>query len=249
LTCAFLSVFLPEAAAGAGLFEDFGESSSFILSPRVQSLSVAAARTEDEGRDAFLYSLYASYPIQSALLLQVEQSYITISAPSGIKGGFGDFRIRLRARLNSVAGRALYFTSALRSGSGSRRVFPYASGSIDASVGFAFVDSLTLFSYWGEAGGTTVWRGPEAIDENSAHDNYAVISAGISFPLRGSFDVRFFGAGYFLASGSSREIFGVLTSYRASSFVSLFASVQAEAGKKEERVTDVAAVAGARIYY
>ncbi len=242
-------MFLPETAAGAGLFEDFGESSSFLLSPRVQSVSVAATRTEDEGRDAFLYSLYATYAIKSTFLLQAEQSFITISSPQGIEGGAGDFRVRLRAKLHSSAGRAMYFTSALRSGSGSRRVFPYASGSVDATIGFAVVDSLSLLNYWGEGSVSAVWRGPEGYDDSSAHDNYAIISAGVSFPVHDSFDIRFFGAGYFLISGPMREIYGVFVSYRPSSFMSVFASLQIEGGKTEERVTDIAAVAGARIYY
>jgi hypothetical protein len=94
-----------------------------------------------------------------------------------------------------------------------------------------------------------VWRGPEGYVENAAHDNYSVFSAGISFPFNSAFNIRLFGAGYFLFSGFSREIYGVLASYRTSSFMSLFASLQAEGGKKELRVTDFAAVAGARIYY
>ena len=242
-------VFLPGSVAGAGLYEDFGESSSFILSSRVQSVSASFSRLEDDGRDASLYSLYATYPIKSALLLQAEQSYITVSSQRGIEGGFGDFRLRLRAKAFSTPGRALYLISALRSGSGSRRVYPFASGSIDVTLGFSVVDSLSLFNYWGEASATAVWRGPEGYDENTAHENYAVISAGISFPFNNTFDIRLFGTGYFLFSGPSREIYGVLASYRTSSFMSLFASLQAEGGKKEERVTDFAAVAGARIYY
>jgi hypothetical protein len=244
-----LCAFLPGTADGAGLFEDFGESSSFILSPRFQSLAVSAARTESEGGDAFLYTLYASYAVKSAFLLQAEQSYVTISSPNGIRSGFGDFLARLRAGLYTGGARAVYFLSALRSGSGSRSIFPYASGSIDATAGFAYVDSLALFNYWGAAGATAVWRGPKAIDGNSVHDNYAVISAGVSFPLHDSFEVRVFGAGYFLTSGPIREIYGLLASYRASSFVSAFVSLQAEAGKEEERVTDAAVFAGVRIYY
>jgi hypothetical protein len=244
-----IGVVLPAKAACAGLYEDFGESSSFILSPRVQSVSASVARLDDEGRDAFLYSLFATYPIKSVLLLQAEQSYITFSSPGGIEGGFGDFRLQLRAKLLSEPGRALYLISALRSGSGSLRVFPFASGSIDATLGFSVVDSLALFHYWGSASASTVWRAPEGFDDHTEHGDYATIYAGISLPLLETVDVRFFGAGYFLISGPSRAIYGVLASFRTSSFVSIFASFQAEGGKEEERITDYTAVAGARIYY
>jgi len=239
----------PNAAAGAGLYEDFAESSSFILSPRVPSISAFATRTEDEGEDAFLYSLHAAYAVKSAFLLQAEQSYATISSPGGIKGGFGDFRMRLRAKLYSTPGRIFYFTSVLRSGSGSQRIFPFASGSIDASIGFALVDSLSLFTYWGEASASGVWHAPEGLSETSDHDNFAIVSAGITFPVHDSFELAFFGAGYILLSGPTREMYGMLATYRSSSYMSLFASLQAEGGKKEDRVTDTSVSAGARIYY
>ncbi|MFH1755991.1 MAG: hypothetical protein ABIA59_09835 [Candidatus Latescibacterota bacterium] len=220
-----------------------------MLSPRVHSVAASLARAEDDQRDAFLYSLYAAYPLQSTLLIQAEQSYITISSPEGIEGGFGDFQVRLRARLRSAPGRVLYAFSALRSGSGSRGVFPFASGSIDATFGFSVVDSLSLFSYWGTASTSFVWRAPEGSTETLAHDNFSTITAGITLPLHDAFNVRLFAAGYFLMSGASREILGAVISCRTSSYVNLYATVLAEGGEREERISDITAAAGARIFY
>ena len=205
--------------------------------------------TEDEREKASLYTLSANYPLKTRFFLQAEQPYITVSAGREIVGGFGDFRLRLRGDLISRPGFQLYFIGGLRSGSGTRLVYPYASGSIDVEAGAAVVDTMSSLTWWGALTGATVWRGPDEFDDQKAHKSYVAVHLGLVLPVAPRLDLGFSGAGYVLQSGAARELYTVQLVYRPSPSVNLFGSVQAEGGKPEERVDDFSAVVGVRVFY
>ncbi|NIM20416.1 MAG: hypothetical protein GTO51_09315 [Candidatus Latescibacteria bacterium] len=206
-------------------------------------------RTEDDKRDASIFLLRACYSFKTHFLIQAEQPYVTVSSVSGIESGFADFRFRIRATLVSRPGASVFFLTGLRTGSGSREVFPFASGSIDAEFGWAVVDTLSSFILLGAATTAFVWRGPETFDEATAHGNHLIVNVGISFPVRESVDVAFLGTGYVLTSGAFRELYAIQGSYKPSTFFGFFGSLQAEGGKEKERVSDFAITAGVRIFY
>ncbi len=206
-------------------------------------------QTDENGTDASLFILHAAYPLKSNVYIQAEQPYITVSTKRGIKNGFGDFRLSARAYLFSRSRASISFLSILRSGSGSRDVFPYASGSIDVEMGAAVVDTLSAFTLWGAVTTTVVWLAPKRYDQAAAHGNHTTITLGVLFPIRTRVDLEFIGSGYLFNSGATREIYSIQASYQPSSFVKFFGSVHMEGGKDDERVSDFAAAAGARIFY
>ena len=204
---------------------------------------------EDEYEKASLYRLTANYPLKTRLLLQAEQPYITVATGREIVSGFGDFRLRLRGDLIARPGFRLYFLGGLRSGSGTRLVYPYASGSIDTEIGLAVVDTLPGLSWWGALSGATVWRGPDEFDDQRAHKNYVAVHLGLVLPVHDRLDLGFSGSGYVLQTRAARELYSIGLVYRATSAVNLFGSVLAEGGKPEERVDDFSFVVGARVFY
>ena len=251
--CLFISIYLvcihPSAARSAGLYEDPAGLSCFLLSPREPSLASSMSYAEDEREKASLYTLTANYPLKKRLFLQAEQPYITVSTGTEIVGGFGDFRLRLRCDLAAFPGFQAYFLGGLRSGSGTRLVYPYASGSIDAEAGLAVVDTISSWTWWGALTGATVWRGPEEFDDQKAHTNYMALHLGLVLPVQPRLDLGFSGSGYVLQSGAARELYSVGLVYRPTAAVNLFGSVLAEGGKPEERVDDFSFVAGVRVFY
>lgn len=240
---------LPSAARCAGLFEDPVGLSSFLLSPREPSLASSMYYAEDEYEKASLYILTANYPLKTRLFLQAQQPYITVSTGREIVSGFGDFRLRLRGDLFVRPGHRLYFLGGLRTGSGTRLVYPYSAGSIDAEIGLAVVDTLSSLAWWGALTGATVWRGPDEFDDQRAHKNFVAVQLGLVVPIHSRLDLGLTGSGYLLQTRASRELYAIGLVYRATPAVNLFGSVMAEGGKPEERVDDYSAAVGVRVFY
>lgn len=240
---------LSRTAHASGVYEDTAAEAAFLLAPHQNSLSSRIVRTNGDSKDASIFVLSGAYPLRSYLLVDFEQTYVTVSAPGNIKRGFGDLRLRARARLFHREGRALRLTSAFRTGSGSVRLFPYASQSMDLELGLSYTDTLEAIHFWGVFGGAMVKREPEQLVEAKKHENFGRLCAGITLPMTSGMGVNVGMTALLFRSGGGREIYMASLEYAFSESTRLVLAVHAEAGKREERISDLALSAGIRIFY
>jgi hypothetical protein len=230
-----------EPARATGVYEDVAGYAGFLTGSHRAGIRAAMVRTDDERRNASLFIVSASYPLRDNLLVQFEQPYVAVDSPADIRSGFGDGVARARLRILGGEGSALHLLGGLRLGTGSRRFYPYSSQSLDAALGVGFVDTLDVLQVWGAASGVAVMREPPGLDEATRHENYAHLAAGLTIPLLASTDLRVGFTGLVFRSGAARDLFLGQIGYRPSPSLEIRASAQAEAGKPEERVSDLAA--------
>ena len=118
----------------AGLYIDAAGEVIFLNSPQRRALTGRLARSEGTEPNATIYLLDITFPVRSYALVEVDIPFIALEQQD-VERGLGDVTIRARARLFERPRRKLYLISSLRTGSGTTRVFPYASQSIDLEVG------------------------------------------------------------------------------------------------------------------
>jgi len=237
------------AVYAAGVYEDTAGETAFLSAPHKRAIFPRIIRTNEDEKDASIYVLSVSYPLRSYLLVEVEQSYITVSSPADIRNGFGDLKLRARAGLFNRGGRAVRLNGFFRTGSGTRRLFPYSSQSMDVGLGVSYVDSLETFHYWGTLGAAVVKREPRNLPDSDAHENHGYAAAGLRLPLTPNVVV---GAGMtvlLFRSGASREIYLCSLDLGFTETTRIIFAAHAEAGKREERVSDLALTGGIRVHF
>jgi hypothetical protein len=245
VTIAASLTFLPSNPARAiGVYEDAVGHAGFLLAPHQPSLRSAFIRTAaDDAREASMFVAAGAYPVRHNLLIQIEQPYIAIIGEPDIESGFGDTHVRARLRLYGGDGRALQMLGGLRIGSGSTIYYPYSSQSYDMELGFGYVDSLGTVTVWGLASGVAVKREPEGLPEASRHQNFARGNAGVAVALGSRLVARAGASALLFRSGSLRDIYFGQVEYRHSRGIALRASIHAEAGDEQERISDLAVTA------
>lgn len=239
---------LPRPALATGLYLDATGAVTFLTSPQSRALSGRLARTEGTDPDATIYLLDVTLPIRDYALVEVDIPFVALEQQD-VERGLGDATIRARARLFERPTRKLYLISSLRTGSGTTRVYPFASQSIDIEAGLAYVDTLTHFDWWISAAGAWVLREPEGIPEEQAHGNFGQFGLGLDLtavrPIR-------FGLGVVsavFAEGRSRLVYLAVLGYQRSQWLTLSLAGQMEGGREEYRVGDYSVTAGIRVYY
>jgi hypothetical protein len=235
-----LPAYHPREARAIGVYEDAVGQAGFLFAPHRGAIRAAAIRTNDSDLDASMFSVAASYPLRPNLLLQLEQPYITVIDPSDIESGFGDLHARARLHLLGGGGRVLHAIGGLRLGTGTRRLFPYASQSFDMELALGYVDTLDVLHIWAMAGGGVVKRLPNALSDPPLHEDFARMGGGLAFPFGSAFHLRLGISGVLFRSGGARELYFSQLQYRHSSSLELRASAHAEAGESVERVSDLA---------
>lgn len=242
-----LSFWLP--AFAAGVYIDASGDVLFLTAPRAYALAGRVARSNGTESDASLYILDAAFPVRSWGLVELDIPFISIVEPSTVETGLGDLSIRARADLYVRDGRAFRLISALRTGTGTARVFPYSSQSIDLEVGIGYVDTLEMFHIRASGGGAYVSKEPTDVPEHQLHGHYGRFGLGLHLPFEFGFNVGVGLSAIFYEAGRSREIYLGTVEYRHSEWLVLVFAAHTEGGDSEERVGDTAVTGGLRIYY
>lgn len=237
------------AVYAAGVYEDTAGETAFLYAPQKRAFFPRIVRTNENEKDASIFVLSSSFPLRPYLLVDLEQPFIALSSPGEIKNGFGDLKLRARARLYNRGGRAFRLTGSFRTGSGTRSLFPYSSQSADVGVGLSYVDTLETFNVWGAVGGVVVKRKPPNLLPPDVHDNYGQASAGLTLPVTPDLVLSAGLTVLLFRGGASREIYLCSVAAGLSKATSLIVAVHAEAGKREERVSDLAVTGGVRVFY
>lgn len=235
-------------AVAAGLYQDASGAVTFLTSPQHRALTGRLARTEGTDPDATIYLLDVTLPVRDYALVEVDIPFIALEQQD-VERGLGDVTVRARARLLERPTRKLFLLSSLRTGSGTTRVYPFASQSIDIEAGLGYVDTLSHFDWWATATGAWVLREPGGIPEEQAHGNFGRFSLG--FDVTAVRPVRL-GVGAMTAvfgEGRTRLLYLAVIRYERSQWLELSIALQAEGGREEYRVGDGAVTAGIRVYY
>ena len=237
------------AVYAAGVYEDTAGETAFLFAPHQRALYPRIIRTNENEKDASIYVLTLSFPLRPYLLVELEQAHITISSPADIRNGFGDLKLRARAEVFYRNGRAVRLTGFFRTGSGTRRLFPYSSQSADVGLGVSYVDSLETFHVWGMLGAAMVKREPQNLPEPEVHENFGHGTAGLTLPLTPNVKLSAGVTALVYRSGGFREIYLCSFDLGFSPTTRLILSAHAEAGKREERVSDLSLSGGVRVYF
>lgn len=253
LTAAALAVVLagnsPRPARAVGVYEDAVGEVDFLTGPQSASITARFVRTNGPDVDASLFILAGAVSVRPYLLVQLEQPYVSLSDPSDIATAFGDLRLRVRARLTGGGGRALSALGAFRTGSGSTRVYPYASQSMDYEVALGYVDTLEVMELWAVAGGAFVTRAPEDLPDDEIHESFARAMAGLTLPAATRLRVSAGADALYYASGGVRVLLLGAIEYSRSRSLAFSLGFHAEAGPAKERVSDGAATASIAVFF
>jgi len=244
-----LGVLVPfNRTLAAGLYIDAAGEISFLNSPQKRAITGRLARNEGTDPNATMYLLDATFTIKSYALVEVNIPFIALEQVD-VERGMGDVTIRARARLFERPQRKLYLISFLRTGSGTTRVYPYASQSIDLEVGVAYVDTLGHFDWWASVTGAYVTKEPEGLPEDQLHGDFGRLGAGIDITAIGSLRIGAGAMAVFFGEGQSRQLYLGMLQYQRSQWMTLSLSGQVEGGDEDQRVGDFAIVAGVRVNY
>jgi len=232
----------------AGLFVDAAGEVSFLLSAQNRALTGRLARSEGAGPDASLYLLDATFPVRSYALVELNIPFIAIEQKD-VERGLGDVTLRARTQLFAQPHRKLYLLSSLRTGSGTTRVYPYSSQSIDLEAGLGYVDTTGSFDLWVSATSAYVSKEPVSYPKEKLHGDFTRLGVGLGFNPRTS--VRA-GAGamiLFFGDERTRQLLLVSLEYYRSRWLVLNLTGHMENGENETRVGDYAITAGIRVNY
>jgi hypothetical protein len=237
------------SAFAAGVYVDVAGDVAFLTAPRYYTLAGRLVRSNGADADASIYILNAAFPVRSWALVELDLPFVTVALPSTVETGLGDLSIRARAELYNKSERAVRLLSGLRTGTGTSRVYPYSSESIDLEVGIGYVDSLEMFHIWASGTGAYVSKAPEDLPEDELHGNLARLGLGLHIPVVTSLNVGVGVTALFYEAGRSREIYLCNIDFRRSDWLVLGFAAHVEGGDAEERVGDTAFIGGLRIYY
>jgi hypothetical protein len=234
----------------AGVYVDAAGAVAFLTAPQSKALSGRIARSNGEESDASLYFLDARFPVRSSGLVELNIPAISFIDTSEVVTGFGDLTIRGRVRLYHSSRRVLHLIAALRTGTGTTRVYPYASRSVDLEAGLAYVDTLSVLQMWASGSGAYVSKAPEDVPEEELHGSFGRVGGGLNFPFaRETLNV---GVGVmvgFFESGRTRELLFSTFDYYRSQWLAFNLFAHIEGGDPEERVSDYAVGGGFRVFY
>lgn len=261
LAAGLLSFVLPQAVFAVGGFEDVGRISSFLRAPRGTALMGSITRADAQGSGASIFWLAGYVPVRSSFLLQPEIPYITLATGDDVVDGFGDVRLRAKARMWAGNRKTLFLVSSFRFGSGTTELFPYSTASNDLEFGLGFVDSLGTrddeggmrplrsLSYWVRATAVYVIRLNDRLEQADLHGDYASLSGGVVLPLSRRFELEIGAMGLFFKSDAIRELYFAEVEAVLSRSMALFVNAQGERGDWQDRAVDASASIGLMVRY
>ncbi len=261
LAVGLLSFMAPQAAFAVGGFEDVGRISGFLRAPQGAALMGSITRADAQGSGVSIFSLAGYIPVRTSVLLQPELPYMTLAREDEVADGFGDIRLRAKARVWSGNRKALFLVSSFRFGSGTAQLFPYSTASNDIEFGGGFVDSLGThndkgvmeplrsLSYWVRTTAVYVIRLNDRLEQADLHGDYATLGGGVVAPLSRRFGLEIGAMGFFFKSGAVRELYFTEIGAVLSPSMSLFVTLQGERGDWRDRAVDASAGVGLKVHY
>lgn len=248
LTAIVAGAFSTEARS-TGIFEDAVGRAGFLSSPWQPSIRARINVTDSDSTTASTVVFAANFRVTSWFLLQVEQPYITAQLDQEvIESGFGDLRLRGQFRLWHREHRRLAMEWELGTGTGTTRVFPYATQSLEFVAGLVWVDTLRVVEYWAEVAYETVNRRPDDIIIERVLIDFSRLSAGLALPA-GPVGLRLGSSFLFFQEGRTREVYFAQLTWDHRPHFRFFGSAQLEGGSSEDRVTDATAGVGMIVYF
>lgn len=237
-------------ALAAGVYVDAAGEVAFLTAPQSKALAARIFRSNGETADATLYFIDATFPIKSSSLVEIDIPLVSFLDTTEVVTGFGDVTIRARTRLYHSPGRTLRLIGALRTGTGTTRVWPYSSESFDLEAGIGYVDTLSMFHLWVSASGAYVGQDPEDVPEEELHGHYARVTAGLKLPFaQQAWNLGLGVMAGFFESSRSRELLFANLDYRRSQWLTFTLTAHIEGGEQEERVSEYAVGGGIRVFY
>jgi len=235
-------------AKGLGLFSDAGTRSLFLVAPPERNVGGRVVRAKGSEADAAGFVLRAVHPVEF-FLLSAEISFWNLSDERGWKSDFGDLLLRARAPLAQSDRFHLYLVGSLRTGTGTKRLYPFSSGSVDVELGLAGSDTLSQLVVYGSLALTKVNRRPQGLERPRRHDDFVGLEGGTVVAPAERWSLFVGGRGEMLLDGGSREIYFTQVIYRASPSLRFRFSFEAEGGQASERAVDFALTGGIEVYY
>lgn len=235
---------LPSIKAGAaGVYENATAEPAFLLSARRPSLRADLDFSRNDPVEASIYRVGGVFPLRTAFMLAVEQTFVSRADGDSIQGGIGDLYIRASARPWHGDGWAFLFLGFLGTGTTKQEYFPYSSKTTDVSMSLAFVDSIGDVTVYATAGRTWINRTEEVRPVDVRNADHWRGSAGVAI---GSGDVRASGGtlAQYTEDDAERWIWWGGLDFIATDSLVLRASFQKEVGEEAQRVSDWAASAG-----
>ena len=236
-------------ARATGIYEDAVAQAGFLYARQTGAVRSRLIVVDAETTKGSLVVMAADFAIGGFLLLELEQPFITATVDGReIESDFGDLRIKARFRLFGRPGRQLSLIADIGMGTGSDRVFPFSSQSLETAGAIAWVDTLDILHWWAMVGGQTVRRRPEGLEEQATVVDFGRVNAGIAVPL-GDFSLRLGGSVLRFSESTVRDLyFGELTwDYRE--VFRFFAAAQIEGGRSDDRASNSSAHVGLNVYF
>jgi len=236
-------------ARSTGIYEDAVGRAGFLYAPFRSSAQARIAVTDAEETSASMVVIAADFVVTHWFLLEVEQPFVTASiGQEVIESDFGDLRFRGHFRLMGREHSRLTLSWELGTGTGSTRIFPYATQALEFVVGVAWVDTLQILEYWAEVGYEQVNRRPDDLIIERVLLDFGRVSAGLAVPI-GPVGLRLGTSILLFEDGENRDhYFAQLTFDRRPHF-RFFGAAQIEGGRREDRVADATASVGMIVYF
>jgi hypothetical protein len=187
-------------------------------------------------------------------LFQLELPYISMLTDDDIQNGFGDPAFRLRFKAWAGHEKVVYLLSGVRLGSlpfllSDETLFPYSTGSLDFSIGVAFVDTVASVAWWVSGTATYPTRLQGFLEDSDLYGRHATLGGGLRVPIRNKMGLQAGALGYFPSGRSGRSIYFVDVDWRYSGVTAFYVHAQAEGGSEANRVIDYAIGIGTKITF
>jgi len=248
LSTIIVGAFCTEARS-TGIFEDAVGRAGFLYAPFRSSAQARLAVTDAENTSASTVVLAADFVVTHWFLLEVEQPFITASIGQDvIESDFGDLRLRGHFRLLGRERSRLTLSWELGTGTGSTRVFPYATQALEFVASVVWVDTLQVLEYWAEVGYEQINRRPDDLIIERVLLDFGRVSAGLAFPM-GPVGLRLGTSILIFGDGQNRDHYFAQLTFNRRPHFRFFGAAQIEGGSREDRVTDATASVGMIVYF
>ena len=233
----------------SGTHEDFSRFSHFLVAPLEYSLSARFTRTDAEGHEASVFTVHGRIPFRQYLIVQPEVSHVSLFSNSDIFNSFGDFRVRFRLTAWSSNGAAVHLLGSVRTGSGTDRVFPYSTGSLDVEAGLAVVDTLASIMWWASATAVYPNRVDDTLKDAGLYGNHATVTGGVMIAMTDRLVLQGGVAAVMPDNADVRDVYFLDFDYQYTPATAFYALFQAEGAERSARATDFAIGAGVRVSF
>ena len=236
-------------ARSTGIYEDAVGRAGFLTAPFRSSAQSRIVVTDARETSASSVVMAVDFVVTHWFLFELEQPFITASIEHDvIESGFGDLRLRGHFRLKGFEHSRLTLSWELGTGTGTEKVFPYATQALEFVASVVWVDTLKVLEYWAEVGYEQINRRPDDLIIERLLLDFGRISAGLAIPM-GPVGLRLGTSLLFFDGGENRDqYFAQLTFDRRPHF-RFFGAAQIEGGSREDRIADSTASVGMIVYF